>query len=334
MECPICGDRAALKAERVSYPFRKKNYEILEYSFVCTQCNESFSTDELDERNVNQVYNQYRQENGLLFTEEIIELREKYGLSKRKMSLVLGWGENTYAMYEKGAIPNESHNTVLELIKDPRQFLHIISKKKDTMLISLKEYGKIEEKINLLLKENKTPYIYYSYENIPIDEFSGFVKPNYNKLANMVVYFLKQDVSYLVRLNKLLFYSDFLCYKLYKKPISGWNYAAIPQGPVIEKYKFIVDILENDQYLDSEDGFTNKEGEIIDKYVTKRNVDSEILNEFEIGILDFIYKYFKKWKTTKIVDFSHKERGWKENKFHKDLISYQKYADDLQVEMR
>jgi YgiT-type zinc finger domain-containing protein len=58
MECPICGGQATLKAERVYYPFRKKNYEILEYSFICKQCNESFSTDELDERNVNQVYNQ------------------------------------------------------------------------------------------------------------------------------------------------------------------------------------------------------------------------------------------------------------------------------------
>ena len=324
MECPICGGAATLKSKKESYSFRKKDFEILAQYYECDDCNESFS-----ERNIQQVHNLYRQNNKILFPQEIGDIRIQYGLSRRKMSQVLGWGENTYANYEKGNIPDESHNNLLSLIKQPDQFNKITEKKEE--LFSKSEYKSLNKIImELAEKENNFWTSFFSFD-VDINEYTGFLKPTYEKFVNTILYFLERDVSYIVRLNKLMFYTDFLSYKLYRKPITGYHYAAIPMGPVLQDYKILLSKLEADEYLYTVESFIKNDGEVVEKLVPNKQIDMDVFSKEELNILEKIIGIFKTWDTRKIVDFSHKEIGWLANKDSKSLISYQKYADELQL---
>jgi len=85
---------------------------------------ESFTTTELDDLNLNQLYNQYRAMHKLPFPDEIRRLRERYDLSATKMSDVLGFGPNSYRNYENGEVPNMSNSRLIQLVKDANLNLH------------------------------------------------------------------------------------------------------------------------------------------------------------------------------------------------------------------
>lgn len=330
MECIICDGKTNLTKEQREIEFKKQTY-LVNYSFYkCLKCGETFTDTNLDEQNISQVYNQYREKYKILFPDEIVQIREKYGLSKRKMSQILGWGDNTYGLYEKGAVPNESHSTVLEFLKDPKKFLEIVSKKVDT-IISAKEYAGLENKVNTLIKEKDLHDICISLDELKVDQYSGYIKSNFEKLAYMIIFFILQENLYLTRLNKLLFYSDFISYKSFKKPIAGWNYVAIDKGPVVDQYRYIFGMLEKSEYIDSVEEFFNQNNTVVEKLVSKKDFDKSYFSENEMTILKFVDSHFKKIKTSELISISHNERGWKDNFPLKELISYQKYADDLSI---
>ena len=333
MECIICDGKTKLTKEQREIEFKKQTY-LVNYSFYkCLKCGETFTDTNLDEQNISQVYNQYREKYKILFPDEIVQIREKYGLSKRKISQILGWGDNTYGLYEKGAVPNESHSNLLEIIKEPNNFLEIVSKKVE-IIINKKVFSEFENKVNMLNKEKGWHDICISFNELEVNQFSGYAKPNFEKLAHMVIFFILQKNSYLTRLNKLLFYSDFISYKSFKKPISGWNYAAIDKGPVIDHYKIIFGMLEENDYINSVEDFVNQNNDVIEKLVSKKEFEKSIFSDNEMRTLKYVNAYFKKTKTEELISLSHKERGWLENFPSKSLISYQKYADELTVDLK
>jgi len=330
MDCILCDGKTKLLKEHREIEFKKQTYLVNFSYYQCLECRETFTNTDIDEQNLSQVYNQYREKFKILFPDEIIQIREKYGLSKRKISQILGWGDNTYGLYEKGAVPNESHSTVLEVLKDPQKFLEIVSKKVN-IIISAKEYAELENKVNTLIKEKDWYDICISFDDLGVDQFSGYVKSNFEKLAHMIIFFILQENSYLTRLNKLLFYSDFISYKSFKKPISGWNYAAIDKGPVLDHYKIIFGMLEENDYINSVEDFVNQNNDVIEKLVSNKDFEKSLFSENELKVLKYVDTYFKKTKTEELISLSHKERGWKDNFPLKELISYQKYADDLSI---
>ena len=145
MECPICNSKLKLLTGIPrQIEFKKEIYKVYESYYKCEGCGEEFNDVETGDKNLIQVYNQYRENHNILYPDEIINLRKKYGLTKVDMSLALGWGENTYSNYERGAIPNESHNSLLRLIDEPKQFLKLVESRND--LFDKNEIIKIQEK--------------------------------------------------------------------------------------------------------------------------------------------------------------------------------------------
>lgn len=331
MECPICGKKATLKKEKREREFRGEMFTLYEMYYFCEDCKESMTTTEVDEKNIAQIYNQYREKHGILFPEEITLIREKYGLSKRKMSLILGWGENTYALYEKGAMPNESHSNLLELIKDPEQFRKIV-KKSIGVVLTEKEADKIFKSIDILTGETIDEWSLITQPE-SINRFTGYKKPDIEKLAHMILFFLNHNVNYLVRLNKHLFYSDFHAFKTNLRSISGYIYAAIPMGPVLDHYKTIFDYLETQEYFSTEPSFTNESGSEIEKLIPEKPFDPSLFTENEIEIMERIANHFRGQSVKEIVEFSHQEPGWIENEQNRDWINYQEYAPKLQLDL-
>jgi hypothetical protein len=126
MKSPITGGNATLKREPAELVFRNEKYEYIYSYYVCDDTGEEFTTTELDEVNISQVYNQYRVRYGIPFPDEIKKIRSKYGLPAIKMARILGWGDNQYRLYENGDVPSQAHGKTLAMIRVPQVFLDYV----------------------------------------------------------------------------------------------------------------------------------------------------------------------------------------------------------------
>src|SRR3954463_2594736 len=106
MKSPITGSEMPVKKRKEKFEFRKETFEIMYHYYLDEASGDQFTDDHLSEINTNQLYNEYRSKYGIPYPDEIIALREKYGLSANKMSEVLGFGINVYRAYEAGEVPS------------------------------------------------------------------------------------------------------------------------------------------------------------------------------------------------------------------------------------
>lgn len=188
---------------------------------MCEDSGETFEDERLTQLNLNQVYNLFRKKHNLPFPEEIISLREQYGLSASKMSEVLGFGINVYRSYENGEIPSSSNARLIQLAGDPKEFKRLVDLS-DVLTDKERErvMGKIDE---LLLKDE---FINFDLQNFLMgdrvaDDHTGYRIPNLSKFTEMVVYFTHETQPWKTKLNKLLFYADFCHFRKTGLSISG-----------------------------------------------------------------------------------------------------------------
>ena len=126
LKSPFSGGDAKLCHESSVLTFRKEQFCYVHQFYECQNTHERFTTTELDEANLAQVYNKYRAKYGIPFPEEIKRIRQHYGLSATKMSAILGFGENQYRLYENGDMPSEANGKVLMSIMNPDFFLAFV----------------------------------------------------------------------------------------------------------------------------------------------------------------------------------------------------------------
>lgn len=90
MKSPFTGGNVALQQENSELMFRKEKFQYVHLYYQCEDTKERFTTTEIDELNLSQVYNQYRVKYGIPFPDEIKRIRQMYELSASKMSEILG----------------------------------------------------------------------------------------------------------------------------------------------------------------------------------------------------------------------------------------------------
>lgn len=319
-----------LKHEEFEFKFRKEPFRIWYHFYECRQTTERFTNEQLDEINMSQVYNQYREKYGIPFPEEIIAIREKYGVSAARMSEILGLGANTYRLYESGEMPSVANGRLIRSIDSSEAFInqvlassHFLSEKEQQKLISAANKIKEKELANSWdhLFEEK---IFHDYKP---SEYNGYKIPDLEKVSQVISFFNSRTDLFKTKLNKLLFYVDFLMYKKTACSMTGITYKAIPFGPVPAEYdKMYVKLCDDQKITINTIHFNDGNyGEQI-----KSNANNEFtFSETEFEVLSIIADNFCSKNTKEIVDISHNEPAWKENELDKKPISYQKYAFDL-----
>lgn len=97
--CPNCEEYtdATLGVEKEVYNVRGEPIEIEAEIATCQKCGMKIFDEERDSRNLEKAYNLYREQHKLLSPDEIRVIREKYGLSQRALSRLLGWGGDNYS---------------------------------------------------------------------------------------------------------------------------------------------------------------------------------------------------------------------------------------------
>ena len=133
-----------IEEKEVTEELKGKEYTYIAEVTTCPICGEEVYVGEIDDRNMKKLYDEYRKEEGILSVDEIREIQEMYGISKKKLSKVLGWGDNTFSRYYDGKIPSKRYSDILkELKENPISYLEILEKSK--VLIKEKEYQKSKE---------------------------------------------------------------------------------------------------------------------------------------------------------------------------------------------
>lgn len=149
--CDFCNTYTIAKivSKKETFKVRGENITIQSSVLVCKECERDIFDEELDGKNIELVYNEYRKKHKLLFPSEIKEIREKYGLSQRALSRLLEWGEVTINRYETGALQDKAHDFLLRLISDPQDMYKVYESQKD--FLSRNERMELKERLDSLL---------------------------------------------------------------------------------------------------------------------------------------------------------------------------------------
>ena len=178
---------------------------------------------------------------------------------------------------------------------------------KKVLKLSLSRYISKEENKNFNEQEvERTIFQHVLYKS----------NPNQTPLSK---YIERGDGVFFTKMNKLLFYTDFLAYRLTGKGMTGLCYKAITHGPVPlhwdRVYSFYNDI--NQEIVQYSDGRAGT------KLVSNLSPDMTYFSEDEKEMLEYVYQRFKKETPAKISETSHHEDAWKKYLNSDRLISFE-----------
>lgn len=311
MKSPFTGKEMKIVYEDRTWNFRGEEYKYTHAAWLCADTGEQFTTDDMDDAGYMQVTNQYRAKYGIPYTDEIVAVRNAYSVSAAKMSQILGIGINQWRNYEAGEVPNVSNGRMIRSIMNPRAFLDYLTSAKN--VLGEKDYIKISSKVAEMIKTNEdNGVIRYDLSRVFHSDRSidnGFAPQSLDRLKNILLYVLERcgDTFY-TKMNKLLFYADFVAYRQYGMAITGLSYRAIAHGPVPERWDRVYS--QFDEIIQEPRAYGEKEGSVL---IAKAPADTSLLTSAEIKVLDEICDKFSKCTSADLTGISHTENAWIDN---------------------
>ena len=295
----------------------------------CDRTEEYIATEEMIRANDIAMKDAYRKAVGLLTSQDIIDIRKKYQVSQSDLAVLLGWGKKTLTRYETYQVQDMAHNDILVKIgDDPEWYLILLERSKEK--ISNRAYVKYLEAARLLYAKERNNYIQravlaqYAREEMPSNACGNTVT-DFNRLVEVINYIASGNVAslYLVKLIKMIWYSDALNYKRHGKSITGMAYKALPMGAAPIGYDQIV-ALQGVKYqeLECADGTG---------YLFEENKEflTCLLSEEEKASIDTVVEHFKDATKKAIIKAMHEEEAYRNTRLYQ-VISYD-FAKELSL---
>ena len=320
MDCPLCGKTHEVEERKRFATLIVKGEEVTyeERFYFCANADEDeneFETGSMTNTNLLNARNAYRVKRGLLTSDEIVAIRENYGLSQVDLARLLGWGEATISRYESKAIQDEAYDTMLRLIMDNPLIALEFLKKNASKFSDLKRVeirAKIVENLDSYGKEYLTRQAfegeYADFEEL--SDANGFTVLDVDKIEAIISY-IAEEVSNLfkVKLMKMLWYVDSLSYKRNGYAMTGMVYRHNTMGALPVGHYSLMN-LEN-LNIQEEESFNYDS--MLHIYPTN-GMDYSVLSEDEKKIIDKVIKKFKNYKAKDIVEYMHEEKAYIETK--------------------
>lgn len=156
-------------------------------------------------------------------------------------------------------------------------------------------------------------------------------KINEEKYRNAILFFIKYcNNQYLgaTKLNKLLYYLDFISFRDNKESVTNDIYIHKQYGPVPSKIDDVITNLHEKGFIQVDKiELKHSDGDMF-RYDTTREVDPSVFNKYENDLLNKIVKEFCLWTTDKIVNQTHLEAPWFYSKPY-EIVDY-KYSNDIE----
>ena len=86
---------------------------------VCPLCGQDIGNTLVDGPTIERAYNVYRERHSLLSTEEIKQIRARYGLSQEEFSRFLGLDSQCYTSLENGGLQTEAEDRMIRIASTP-----------------------------------------------------------------------------------------------------------------------------------------------------------------------------------------------------------------------
>ena len=332
--CPYCKKEVEYKIEkRELKEFRGIEVNTFENVAICNECNQDLYVNEIEDVNNERIYQIYREKANIIKAEDIIKLREKYDISQRELTSILGFGKMTINRYERGGLPTKSQSDYIKLlIENDDKFIEKVKEAYEKNNINEKTYNKIiseevekdiskkevQDNIRRYLKSvlNRKPDIYNGYKSLDLEKVENIISYIASKVRNLTI----------TSLNKYLWYIDMLSFNERTVAITGLTYQNQRFGPTIVYKKYDELSLLDDKYtredIETENGNTTK-------IVSNNNFNFDKISSSEKEIIDTIIRLLKNKNVTDISEMSHREDGWKKTKRF-EQISFE-YAMNLKL---
>lgn len=332
-KCTSCMEEHKVKTVQVKEHTIFKNVQvdyIAEY-YYCDYAEECYMDEKMMTDNDIRMKDAYRKSVGLLTSNEICDIRVKYGVTQSDLCTLLGWGGKTITRYEGCQVQDKAHDTILrKLEQDPEWFLHLLIEKNENF--PQKTYERYLEIARLLYEKNQDNYLrkaieakYACFQSNRI--YNGNTQLSLDKVVDVIRYFSNSPYMkhlYKVKLMKLLWYADALSYKQRGYAMTGLVYQALPMGAVPIAHDSILK-LRGVEYEEIDMG----DGTAYYFRSSSKDEDSN-LSEEDKSILDSIIQKFGTMTKDEIVSFMHREEAYRETAV-RDMISFQ-YAENLLIE--
>lgn len=315
IKSPYTGGKAEAVYALEKMEFRGEEFLVHGQYYRCKDTGEKFSTEEQDTATLNDLYSQYRIKHGIPFPDEIRAIRQRYGMNYSQIGKLLGFGVNQWAKYEAGQVPSESNGRLISALRRKDATLSLLKDLKE--LFDKPEYEKM---MNLIITspdtDTETSQNQYFYEGTIRSINNGYGEFNHRKVEEMVKYLAGNGI-FPTKLNKKMFYADFLHFKRHGISISGLRYQAIQYGPVPVHFNTIYDHIPG---LESESIYTgNQEATILHARVEP---DLSVFSIQELDTLEEINKKLDLLSTKDIVELSHRESAWINNYPNRSVIPF------------
>lgn len=330
--CPYCKKEVEYRIEKRDLKeFRGIEVNTFENVAICNECNQDLYVNKIEDENNERIYKIYREKANIIKAEDIIKLREKYDISQRELTSILGFGKMTINRYERGGLPTKSQSDYIKLlIENDDKFIEKVKEAYEKNNINEKTYKKIvseevekdiskkevQDNIRRYLKSvlNRKPDIYNGYKSLDLEKVENIISYIASKVKNLTI----------TSLNKYLWYIDMLSFNKRAVAITGLTYQNQKFGPTIVYKKYDELSLLDDKYqredIETENGNTTK-------IISNNNFNLDKINDSEKEIIDTIIKLLKNKKVTDISEMSHREDGWRKTKKF-EQISFE-YAMNL-----
>ena len=330
--CLCCMEEHAVKTVMAPETNIFKDVEV-EYParyFYCENADEYFSDESMITENDIAMKNAYRKAVGLLTSDEIADIRCRYGITQSDLCLLLGWGGKTVTRYESHQVQDIAHDTILrKLNEDPEWFLTLLEAVKDKLGKS--SYEKYYEAASRLYASDRDEYLkkaimarYAGFKNA--FSLKGNTELSLEKVIDSIRYFANSEkvtTLYKVKLMKLLWYADALSFKRRNRAITGLVYQAMPMGAVPVAHDAIIDFSKiNREEIEFGEGTGYH-------FLPTADKEYHSLTDEDKNILDDIIGIFGSMSKDEIVRTMHSETAFTETARH-DMIQF-KYAEELSV---
>ena len=332
--CPYCKKEVEYNIEKRDLKeFRGIEVNTFENVAICNECNQDLYVNEIEDVNNERIYQIYREKANIIKADDIIKLREKYDISQRELTSILGFGKMTINRYERGGLPTKSQSDYIKLlIENDDKFIEKVKEAYEKNNINEKTYNKIiseevekdiskkevQDNIRRYLKSvlNRKPDIYNGYKSLDLEKVENIISYIASKVRNLTI----------TSLNKYLWYIDMLSFNERTVAITGLTYQNQRFGPTIVYKKYDELSLLDDKYtredIETENGNTTK-------IVSNNNFNFDKITSSEKEIIDTIIRLLKNKNVTDISEMSHREDGWKKTKRF-EQISFE-YAMNLKL---
>lgn len=328
--CPNC------EKERLVEPVREERtvnvkgepYTVTVSLWRCLDCKEEMDDPEQPCDELDLAYREYRAKNKMLQPEHVRELREGLGLTQAELAKLLGWSPATLSRYEGGALQEKSHDNILQSLNEPIYVLGLLNRGENLLLSE-----RLREVKNIIRHKLETKQIEYISCGLELKEpgiNSGNISYCFDKYRATVqrIALQLQGVPK-TKMNKLLFYSDFLSYKKRTKSITGAQYIHLLYGPCPEDYQSLLGALSDNNFIEIEE-VSLANGNTAEIIKVRENIGEDVLTEEEKAIIDDVCSKIGSLDTESLSKKSHEEKGYALTAL-KEVISYE-YAKYLSLD--